>query len=1113
MDQQIKARCIYCGADVYYTGKEPLIKCGMCGHTLVIAKFENEIAQMNEALKEGEQAKRNLEEAREAKEKAEARLLDTIDSLDVIRDDQNVLSQLMRSVMAGQDSAENKLSQVKNISERILESHGDLFEGMSILGEIRGQLQKIGMDEAAGREYANAFIDWFRDIHDEDKALLEKTAAQLDLLLTRQKDLDDKIGRLARTADETQQKLDEFHSRWEETRLDEIRRLYHQAENDQYDRAYDKAYDKYEMIVTRGGADAEVLWRLLLCYYCVSYQPSDEGSPELIPIILNPDLTDPEDMTLRKDLSAELTTLPSDIKRVYEDELAKIDRILNKYRLIRDKVRYDVFISVKQQRNGNPTRDSFAAVTLYNKLTEKGLKVFNSRLTPPPAGQEYEPYIISALMSSRAMIVVGTCTENMEAQWVKNEWSRFQWLQKNEKKLTGKTRRVLLCYLADGMDPEEIPRGLNPNRQAIKADITADSHLDQALSFLLPVNEKTAPKGSTEKSRSSAEQTISQMTTWLYRKKFDKVMDAYESLNERGLYLDRAEVHLCALCAEKGVTSLDELADSGADLSQEPLFRLALKVSQGTEDYNALKRRLRKKGFVKNRLEGISGSGKTEPVLKSEEPGKKPQPANEDPDKKQKKTPVILICIGLAVVIFAAWLLSQGRRAKTPEAGETEAVVASVESESGIQDDSFGTAASETEEDYAINWKDENLEKAMRKITEIYGRPIMYSDVKDITKLDLSECSITDISSLSVMASLTELNLNENPIKDISSLSGLYNLKKLRLYKVTSDISSLAGLKNLEELYLMSNQITDISSLSGLTNLRELNLSYNQLTEVDSLAGLSDLEELDIDNNQITDISGLTGLQNLTELYLNGNQITDIRDLTDMPNLTRLDLRSNQITDISSLVDLPNLTELLLSHNPVTNVDVLENVTGLTQLWLAGITIEDTSFLRNLKALTDLDMSSDPGRGRITDISSLANLTDLESLDLYYNQITDISSLSGLTKLNHLSLHGNQITDISSLEGMTQMEFLWLEKNDITDISSLAGMVNMTVLNLGYTEVSDISVLAGLTNLRDLDLKHTKITDISSLAGLTNLETLNIGDNKITDYSPIDGLNIEHLYK
>ena len=92
---QIKERCIYCGSDVYYTGTETLIKCGMCGHTLVVAKFENELAKMNAALEEGEQARLELAEAEKARQDAEARLRGAIGHLDEIAEGQDVLSHLM----------------------------------------------------------------------------------------------------------------------------------------------------------------------------------------------------------------------------------------------------------------------------------------------------------------------------------------------------------------------------------------------------------------------------------------------------------------------------------------------------------------------------------------------------------------------------------------------------------------------------------------------------------------------------------------------------------------------------------------------------------------------------------------------------------------------------------------------------------------------------------------------------------------------------------------------------------------------------------------------------------------------------------------------------------
>ena len=52
--------------------------------------------------------------------------------------------------------------------------------------------------------------------------------------------------------------------------------------------------------------------------------------------------------------------------------------------------------------------------------------MFFSRITlEDKIGTEYEPYIYAALASSKVMITVSSSKENIEAVWVKNEWSRF----------------------------------------------------------------------------------------------------------------------------------------------------------------------------------------------------------------------------------------------------------------------------------------------------------------------------------------------------------------------------------------------------------------------------------------------------------------------------------------------------------------------------------------------------------------------------------------------------------------------------------------------------------------------------------------------------------------
>ena len=71
----------------------------------------------------------------------------------------------------------------------------------------------------------------------------------------------------------------------------------------------------------------------------------------------------------------------------------------------------------------------------------------------------------------------------------------------------------------------------------------------------------------------------------------------------------------------------------------------------------------------------------------------------------------------------------------------------------------------------------------------------------------------------------------------------------------------------------------------------------------------------------------------------------------------------------------------------------------------------------------------------ITDISVLAQCTDLTWLNLNNNQISDLTPLKNLNKLESLFLNNNMITDISALAGLKNLKTLQLQKNAITDWS------------------------------------------------------------------------------
>lgn len=101
--------------------------------------------------------------------------------------------------------------------------------------------------------------------------------------------------------------------------------------------------------------------------------------------------------------------------------------------------------------NGEPTEDSMIAYNIYNSLEQAGYRTFFAKKSlESKLGQEYEPYIYAALMSATVMIVLGTKTEYYNSTWVKNEWSRFLELKKENKHKT-----LIACF--KNMSPYEMP--------------------------------------------------------------------------------------------------------------------------------------------------------------------------------------------------------------------------------------------------------------------------------------------------------------------------------------------------------------------------------------------------------------------------------------------------------------------------------------------------------------------------------------------------------------------------------------------------------------------------------------------------------------------------------
>lgn len=111
----------------------------------------------------------------------------------------------------------------------------------------------------------------------------------------------------------------------------------------------------------------------------------------------------------------------------------------------------------------------------------------------------------------------------------------------------------------------------------------------------------------------------------------------------------------------------------------------------------------------------------------------------------------------------------------------------------------------------------------------------------------------------------------------------------------------------------------------------------------------------------------------------------------------------------------------------VRDVDVLKYCPDLLALDLGHQCIDDLGFLRqwpHMKVLIVID-SQKP----VTDITPLADLPELEYVELFMQKITDLTPLAGHTHLLDLNLCHNDITDLTPLYSCTNLQRLWISYN------------------------------------------------------------------------------------
>ncbi len=258
--------------------------------------------------------------------------------------------------------------------------------------------------------------------------------------------------------------------------------LYNRANDLRLNNEFDKAYGVYETILEMDNKQTEAHWGLVLCKYGVEYV-DDPKTKKKVPTchrtIISSILEDNDYKSILKESYGEALEL-------YKEEAQKINEIQKGILEISNKEEpYDIFICYKEtDEKGDRTKDSVIAEDIYDALTKEGYKVFFSRITlEDKLGTEFEPYIFSALMSAKVMLVVGTNTENLESVWVKNEWSRYLEFMKKDRSKT-------LIPVYSGMDAYKLPESFSTLQAQNMDKVGAMQDLVRGIKKILDISAK-----------------------------------------------------------------------------------------------------------------------------------------------------------------------------------------------------------------------------------------------------------------------------------------------------------------------------------------------------------------------------------------------------------------------------------------------------------------------------------------------------------------------------------------------------------------------------------------------------------------------------------------------
>ena len=353
---------------------------------------------------------------------------------------------------------------------------------------------------------------------------------------------------------------------------EKIAKLFERANRLRFNNEFDKAYSVYETIIGEDPEAAEAYWGLVLCKYGVEYV-DDPATFDKVPTCHRSSF---ESVMDDENFEQVMETADTAARVVYREQAKQIEDIRKGIIEVSGKEKpYDIFICYKETaEDGQRTIDSVLAQDVYDALTDKGYRVFFSRITlEDKLGTEYEPYIFAALNSAKVMLAFGTSYDNYNAVWVKNEWQRYLKLMEKDKE-----KHLIPCY--KDIDAYDLPKEFARLQAQDMGKVGAIQDLLRGIEKIVPL--KKEKKFSNESvdmpsNRSNADGYIERAYLLIEDKNYQKADECLEdALN---ISPKDVRIYIAKILIERKLTSISELSECYEPLHESEYFEKAVRFA------------------------------------------------------------------------------------------------------------------------------------------------------------------------------------------------------------------------------------------------------------------------------------------------------------------------------------------------------------------------------------------------------------------------------------------------------------------------------------------------------------------------------------------------------